>query len=573
MANKLYQESAIQDIAVAIREKNGSSATYKVGDMGKAVRAIKTGDTSTEPLAEYQQQNPIVTEYLEEVSYSPLDYSVSNVLSYSYKSTDYTKSYPTGYDINLSKSGKLHLADKLSVIEKEASAGVNTLVNSVPNEVAHWWNTVDGTTKQNGTIKPLGQVRMIKTTASNVRDLGGWACDGGIIKYEKLFRGGELSASDIDVLVKQCGIRHDLDLRGKSDNGGLTSSPLGNEVYYTITDNYVWYSLSNTADWITILQTIFKAVKRNEPLIFHCAAGADRTGTVACIVEAILGVSQPNIDKDFELTTFAVHPNARRRTDTDWQNLIGEISASYGSSFRNKVINWVGSLGFTADEINDFRKAVISGTPENVVIEEAPASRLPAAYQECEWVQIINGESHDINSCVRTNVAWNSANKIVTKVQNLKSSNVNDMFFAAWNSTTEKDTPYIATRTSKANYLLGAQSGLTNYSVTPNNIASTDLNANEFTLNFTASSTADICFGGWNDNTYSHPHKWYKVEIYNGNNLLSNFVPCYRKADDRNGFYDLVGEAFYENAAPVSGSSNPESLYFLNRGEDVFISA
>lgn len=374
MANKLYQESAIRDIAAAIREKNGSSATYKIADMGAAVRAIKTGDTSTEPLAEYQQQNPIVTQYMEEVSYSSSDYSVSNVLSYSYKETAYTKSHPTGYDINLSKNGKLHLADKLSVIEKEISAGKQTLSNSIPNEVAHWWNTVDGTTKQNGTIKPLGQVRMINTTASNVRDLGGWACDGGTIKYGKLFRGGELFASDRDVLVKQLGIRHDLDLRGKADNGGLTSSPLGSEIYYTITDSFVWYSLSNGADWTTILQTIFKAVRRNEPLIFHCAAGADRTGTVACIVEAILGVSQPNIDKDFELTTFAVHPNARRRTDENWTNLIGEISASYGSSFRDKVVNWVGSLGFTAEEINNFRKSMINGTPNDVVVEEANAN-------------------------------------------------------------------------------------------------------------------------------------------------------------------------------------------------------
>lgn len=39
MANKLYEETAIQDIADAIREKNGSSDTYTVADMGEAVRA------------------------------------------------------------------------------------------------------------------------------------------------------------------------------------------------------------------------------------------------------------------------------------------------------------------------------------------------------------------------------------------------------------------------------------------------------------------------------------------------------------------------------------------------------
>lgn len=44
MANKLYQESAIQDIAAAIREKNGTADTYKVADMGNAVRSIQGGN-------------------------------------------------------------------------------------------------------------------------------------------------------------------------------------------------------------------------------------------------------------------------------------------------------------------------------------------------------------------------------------------------------------------------------------------------------------------------------------------------------------------------------------------------
>lgn len=45
MAKKLYEESSVSDIAVAIREKNGLSTTYNVSEMGEAVRAIPTGDT------------------------------------------------------------------------------------------------------------------------------------------------------------------------------------------------------------------------------------------------------------------------------------------------------------------------------------------------------------------------------------------------------------------------------------------------------------------------------------------------------------------------------------------------
>lgn len=43
MAQKLYEENNIQDIADAIREKNGTSNTYKTSEMADAVRAIVSG--------------------------------------------------------------------------------------------------------------------------------------------------------------------------------------------------------------------------------------------------------------------------------------------------------------------------------------------------------------------------------------------------------------------------------------------------------------------------------------------------------------------------------------------------
>lgn len=342
-------------------------------EIAMIVKTLDGDGGNTENLVEFSQVNPKVTEYMSEVTYSPTDnYSTSKVLTYSSVETDYEKGHPVGYDTTIAVGGELYLADDISVTKRQSTVGVNTLYNALPNSIAHWWNTVGGNVTQNGTIKPTGQVRMIKTTANNMRDLGGWACDGGTIKYGKLFRSGLLYESDKEVLVNQCKIKHDLDLRGKSENEGLISSPLGSEVEYTVTNNYVWYSLNNTADWTTILRTIFNAVAKKEPLIFHCAAGADRTGTVACIIETILGVNQSELDKDFELTSFAIAPNARRRTDDDWKNFMTEINSlsNGGSTFRNKVINWVGSLGFTADEINAFRKSMIDGAPEDIVIEE-----------------------------------------------------------------------------------------------------------------------------------------------------------------------------------------------------------
>ena len=44
MAKKLYEEASVQDIAVAIREKNGGTETYKIAQMGNAVRSIPSKD-------------------------------------------------------------------------------------------------------------------------------------------------------------------------------------------------------------------------------------------------------------------------------------------------------------------------------------------------------------------------------------------------------------------------------------------------------------------------------------------------------------------------------------------------
>ena len=140
---------------------------------------------------------------------------------------------------------------------------------------------------------------------------------------------------------------------------------------FTCPEQYVWYTIQDAykETWAEILRCVFDCVANNEPLYFHCSAGADRGGTVACIIEAILGMSQSDIDKDYELTNFhtgvSTDNNARRRNEGEWKGLINQINAlADGSTFRDKVLHWVVSMGFTVDEINAFRKAVIDGNPD-----------------------------------------------------------------------------------------------------------------------------------------------------------------------------------------------------------------
>lgn len=60
MAKKLYEEASIREIANAIREKNKSTTTYKVGEMAAAIAAITGGSSAPEsdPREVYQGTRP-----------------------------------------------------------------------------------------------------------------------------------------------------------------------------------------------------------------------------------------------------------------------------------------------------------------------------------------------------------------------------------------------------------------------------------------------------------------------------------------------------------------------------------
>lgn len=367
---RLYTESYVSDIAEAIREKNGTDTAYTIAQMGDAVRAISgTGET-----IEYSQMNDIVAQFIDEVTYDPSDYTASSIADYAGQSVSYDASKPCGVTVNV-PAGRLVVADSYSglVAESEAAAGDNAIYNAIPSEQGAVYALItDGKEKQGGCLLPTGQVRMIQCETANVRDLGGWACDGGTVKYGKLFRGGEFKEADLDVFLNQLGIRHELNLRGADEGAGEVTS-LRDHVGYTCPAKYVWYTISDTTTWREILRCAFDCVTEGRPLFFHCSAGADRTGTVACILEAILGMSQSDIDKDYELTCFktgvATDNAARRRNESEWSGLISQINAKSGDTFRDKVINWVATMGFMADEINAYRAAMIDGAPETIALD------------------------------------------------------------------------------------------------------------------------------------------------------------------------------------------------------------
>ena len=318
---------------------------------GKTLKADVSGG-AVEAL-EWHQCPELVRNYLENVAYDPADYSTSQIASYAPATAVVSNYKPIGQEAG----GVMHY-------------------NEVPNILTPFAGTDAA-----GTLKPLDALRWIRTRdnsaeAWNVRDLGGWACDGGTVKYGLLIRGGKLGAADRAVLVGELGVQHDLDLRGREGGGSddepdMEESPLGSDVWYTRTQQYAWYALTPVATWQAYLRCVIDAVTHREPVYFHCTAGADRTGTLACVLEGLLGMSQSNIDKDYELTTFysgsGSDATARRRNESDWKGLINAINAVSGDSFRDKCVHFaVGTCGMTMVDINAYRAAMTNGTPETL---------------------------------------------------------------------------------------------------------------------------------------------------------------------------------------------------------------
>lgn len=64
MANVLVNDASLQDIADAIREKNGTEETYKPAEMGAAVRAIESGDNFYDAFWDAYQENGNRKDYI-----------------------------------------------------------------------------------------------------------------------------------------------------------------------------------------------------------------------------------------------------------------------------------------------------------------------------------------------------------------------------------------------------------------------------------------------------------------------------------------------------------------------------
>lgn len=214
----------------------------------------------------------------------------------------------------------------------------------------------------------------------NMRDLGGRVGLGGkIVRQGLLYRSagfndnataegedsaawrgatprfGEESAAEIRRVT---GIRTDLDLRNRRETHGMTGSPLGDDVTWVQASSRA-YGEMDMKEAKEAFAKVFRTANdsRNLPLAFHCITGADRTGTVAYILGAALGVSEHELVADWETT--ALYSTYIGFTHKKIDALRGLLETYPGQTLADKAASYIKSCGFTEGDIARFRAMML----------------------------------------------------------------------------------------------------------------------------------------------------------------------------------------------------------------------
>ena len=245
------------------------------------------------------------------------------------------------------------------------------------------WSMVNGQWQKvlaNFSFNTTGQMRHLKADGTaNVRDLGGWITASGLpIRYGKIFRGAEwngghnLEPEAIEAL-RQAGIKAELDLRSNSEANNITKSVLGDDITYKRTPLAQTAShmegLTNSKDtYKTALLFIMTCVRNDKPVYFHCAIGRDRTGTLAFLLEGVLGMSKSDIYKDYELTNFSFFDTPCSKGQLD--EMFSTVEAMEGETLEQKFRTYLRTyFSITNANIDKFRAKMLGKDDETSMKE------------------------------------------------------------------------------------------------------------------------------------------------------------------------------------------------------------
>ena len=204
---------------------------------------------------------------------------------------------------------------------------------------------------------------------SNARDIGGYiTLDGKMIKQGMIYRSAKLD--DITelgkyTLVNILGVKTDLDLRG--DKATQPVSELNHIAtacpWYAHSDNGIFDSEANKTEFANTVK-VFADIN-NYPIIFHCSLGRDRTGTLALVLEGLLGLDYNTLMMEYELSVFSYWgsygaTSYKNQMSSQIESTYNYIHDNYdGDTFAEEVESFLLDIGVTADEIASIRAIML----------------------------------------------------------------------------------------------------------------------------------------------------------------------------------------------------------------------
>lgn len=222
--------------------------------------------------------------------------------------------------------------------------------------------------------------------AFNVRDLGGLtAADGRTVASGRLYR------SDFPVFLSNrattsdnpLGIRTVVDLRRESERDFESADAERFGLTYVNTPFLTAHGTSWTAGYEQYFETDPNAVvaavtilmqSGNQPALFHCAAGKDRTGVLTALLLESLGVDREQIVDDFSLTEIgmpALHIQLLQREP--YRSLISGMTLQdhmpkverlfrlfdYLDTTAGGAVGWLREHGLSEEILTEFRRTML----------------------------------------------------------------------------------------------------------------------------------------------------------------------------------------------------------------------
>ena len=224
----------------------------------------------------------------------------------------------------------------------------------------------------------------------NFRDIGGWESSlvpGAKVNQGLYFRCAQLdgsgSTSKLDTnglgkaALKELGIKCDIDMRDIANQParGNGPSPADSEEWPFTFVSAAVPSGSEPVRWeggtyqgtdiAEQYKKIFIALANcdNEPALLHCTYGADRTGIVSFFLEALIGMSEYDMTRDYLWTQFTPGRNVKilESEGAEFPQWINKTNNCEGGTFADKMENHLMEFGISKSTLERIREIFVPG--------------------------------------------------------------------------------------------------------------------------------------------------------------------------------------------------------------------